>query len=99
MMLQTCGINPKVQLSEEESLYRLLITSYDLYQLVQLGFQTNRLIITGTKPQRNANQFVKVLKVVNENRISDTYCFTEPKRHLGIFNGIITGQCAEIIEY
>jgi len=29
----------------------------------------------------------------------DTYCFTEPKRHMGIFNGIITGQCSEIIEY
>jgi ribonucleotide reductase alpha subunit len=102
MMLQTCGINPKVKLSSEintNPLYRLLVTSYDLYQLVQLGFQTHRLIITGTKPQQNANQFVKVLKVVNENRISDTYCFTEPKRHLGIFNGIITGQCAEIIEY
>jgi ribonucleotide reductase alpha subunit len=94
LMLQTCGINPTLS---EENL--LSVTSYDLYQLAQLGFKTHRLIITGTKPQRNANQFVKVLKVVNENRISDTYCFTEPKRHLGIFNGIITGQCAEIIEY
>ena len=80
-------------------LYRLLVTSYDLYKLCQLGFHTHRLIITGTKPQRDATQFVKILKVVNENRISDTYCFTEPKRHLGIFNGIITGQCAEIVEY
>ena len=23
------------------------------------------------------------------------YCFTEPKRHLGCFNGIVTGQCGE----
>lgn len=29
----------------------------------------------------------------------DTYCFTEHKRHLGVFNGILTGQCAEIIQY
>jgi ribonucleotide reductase alpha subunit len=28
----------------------------------------------------------------------DTYCFTEPKRHMGIFNGILTGQCSEIME-
>jgi ribonucleotide reductase alpha subunit len=28
-----------------------------------------------------------------------TYCFTEPKRHMGIFNGILTGQCNEIVEY
>ncbi len=25
-----------------------------------------------------------------------TYCFTEPKRHRGVFNGILTGQCSEI---
>ena len=30
---------------------------------------------------------------------SDTYCFNEPKRHMGVFNGILTGQCSEIIEY
>lgn len=27
---------------------------------------------------------------------SDTYCFTEPKRHMGVFNGILTGQCSEV---
>ena len=101
MMLQTCSINPKVELycESEEPVYRLLVSSYDLYQLVQLGFETHRLIITGIKPQRSASHFVKILKVVNKNRISDTYCFTEPKRHLGIFNGILTGQCSEIIQY
>ena len=26
----------------------------------------------------------------------NTYCFTEPKRNLGVFNGILTGQCSEI---
>lgn len=26
----------------------------------------------------------------------NTYCFTEPKRHLGVFNDILTGQCTEI---
>jgi ribonucleotide reductase alpha subunit len=31
--------------------------------------------------------------------LSDTYCFTEPKRHMGVFNGILTGQCTEILEY
>ncbi len=28
----------------------------------------------------------------------DTYCFTEPKKHMGVFNGILTGQCSEITE-
>lgn len=80
-------------------LYRLLLTSYDLHNLVNLGFKTNRLNFIGAMPARNAKQFVKIIKVENNNRVDDTYCFTEPKRGMGIFNGIITGQCAEIVEY
>jgi ribonucleoside-diphosphate reductase alpha chain len=79
--------------------YRLLITSCELYDLTQLGFSPKRLQIIGNKPSRDAEKFIKILKVENTNRIDDTYCFTEPKRHMGIFNGIITGQCTEIIEY
>ena len=30
---------------------------------------------------------------------ADTYCFNEPLRHRGIFNGILTGNCSEIVEY
>ena len=117
LLLQTCGINPKIKLSQNRTesylpdgkggykffevnpLYRLLITSCDLYKLYTLGFNPKRLIITGNEPTRDAKKFIKILKVENNNRIDDTYCFTEPKRHMGIFNGIITGQCSEIIEY
>ena len=80
--------------------YRLLITSCDLYKLVQLGFSPKRLVITANnKPSRNANQFIKILKIENNNRIDDTYCFTEPKKHMGVFNGILTSQCEEIVQY
>lgn len=41
----------------------------------------------------------KVSGVQNLSETCDTYCFTEPKRHMGVFNGILTGQCTEIIEY
>jgi ribonucleotide reductase alpha subunit len=99
MMLQTCGINPKVKLYCDQQ-YMLLVSSHDLCKLVKLGFKTNKLVINEAKLQlSNEPEPVKILKIVNENRVCDTYCFTEPKRKLGIFNGIITGQCAEIIEY
>ncbi len=42
---------------------------------------------------------IKVLKIEYINEEHDTYCFTEPIRNRGVFNGILTGQCAEIIEY
>jgi ribonucleotide reductase alpha subunit len=29
----------------------------------------------------------------------DTYCLTEPKRNMMVVNGILTGQCHEIVEY
>jgi ribonucleotide reductase alpha subunit len=117
LLLQTCGINPKIKLSQTRDksylpdgkgghkyynvkpIYRLLITSFDLYDLLNVGFSPKRLKITGNEPARNAKQFIKILKIENNNRIDDTYCFTEPKKHMGIFNGIITGQCCEILEY
>ena len=79
--------------------WRLLISSSGLYHLSTLGFQTHRLRWTVRKPQRNAEQFVKVVEVVNTGRIDDTYCFNEPLNHAGVFNGILTGNCSEIIEY
>jgi ribonucleoside-diphosphate reductase alpha chain len=42
---------------------------------------------------------ISVSKIVHLGKKSDTFCFTEPKRGMGIFNGILTGQCSEIIEY
>jgi ribonucleotide reductase alpha subunit len=42
---------------------------------------------------------IYITDVIDENRYDDTYCFTEPKENKGIFNGILTGQCSEIIEY
>jgi ribonucleotide reductase alpha subunit len=29
----------------------------------------------------------------------ETYCLNEPIRHMAVFNGILTGQCSEIMEY
>jgi ribonucleotide reductase alpha subunit len=28
-----------------------------------------------------------------------TYCFNEPRKHAGVFNGILAGNCTEIIEF
>lgn len=39
----------------------------------------------------------KVLSVVDEGRYDDIYCLNEPKRHMAVFNGILTGQCSEIL--
>jgi ribonucleoside-diphosphate reductase alpha chain len=117
LMLQTCGINPKLKHAkaagetylpdgkgghkyfETKELYRLLVTSCDLYKIVNIGFSPRRLKITRRQPQRNANQFVKISSVNVLERRDDTFCFNEPKRHAGIFNGVLTSQCSEIVQY
>lgn len=38
-----------------------------------------------------------IINIRDDGRYDDTYCFTEPKRHMGVFNGILTGQCNEIM--
>lgn len=75
---------------------RLLVGGTGITQLQSLGLSLNRLVLTDHTPNRDATGFVKVLSVVDDGRVSDTYCFTEPKRHMGVFNGLLTGQCTEI---
>lgn len=82
-----------------QSQWRLLVSSTGLYKLSQIGFSPYRLKYTPRKPQRCAEQFVKVLSVTDGPVSEDTFCFTEHKRHMGMFNGILTGQCSEILEY
>ena len=41
----------------------------------------------------------KVVSIANNGRVADTYCFNEPFNHAGIFNGILTGNCTEIMEF
>jgi ribonucleoside-diphosphate reductase alpha chain len=75
----------------------LLVTSTDLRRLMYLGFAPKRLQIEQHKPQRCARHFVKVVAVEDHGRRDDTYCFNEPMRHMGVFNGILTGNCSEIV--
>lgn len=50
-------------------------------------------------PYTNKKLNTVVVSVKDENEYSDTYCFTEPKAHKGIFNGVIMGNCTEITQY
>lgn len=76
---------------------RILISSSSLYKLAQLGFKCERLQFTASKPQRNAEQFSKVESIKMLEGLHDTYCFNEPLEHKGVFNGILTGNCSEIM--
>jgi ribonucleotide reductase alpha subunit len=40
-----------------------------------------------------------IWSVNDHGRRCDTYCFNEPLTHAGVFNGILTGNCSEIVQY
>lgn len=74
---------------------RLLIGATQIQTLLALGMRTERVDFEAA-PQRDAARFVTVISVECAGVADKVYCFTEPKRNLGCFNGIITGQCTEI---
>lgn len=83
-----------------KAVHRMIISCADLHHLVDIGFRTHRLDFENIrKPQINTKRFVKVAAVEDNGDVDDTYCFNEPKRHMGIFNGIIASNCTEICEY
>jgi hypothetical protein len=78
---------------------RLLIGNTDAYHLMNLGLKNyiHRIEHNNTPPQRDARRFVTVTSIENLNKTEETFCFTEPYTSRGTFNGIVTGQCGEII--
>ena len=79
-----------------QTCYRLTISAWYTKQLMDLGLQTYRLELTAN-PNRNASRFITVTNIERIRNCPTVYCFTEPKNHTGIFNGVMTAQCAEIL--
>jgi len=77
--------------------WRLNLTPTDLATLVKLGLKCERLCLDENNPQRSARRHVRVVSVEDSGEVAPTFCFTEPFSHRGVFNGIVTGQCGEII--
>lgn len=93
LMLQTCGVNARLVNTDVN--WELVLSSTDIRSLQSVGFST---AIEGLLNDSVNNMFVNVVKIVDNNRVDNTFCFTEPDRHMGVFNGLLTGQCSEIME-
>ncbi len=95
-MLQTLGCQSRFKYSKRKNYYKLTVNSSQLNNLTKYGFNTEFL---NTKSKsRKIRQSVRVTKLTKLTENEDTYCFTEYKKHMAVFNGILTGQCAEILE-
>jgi ribonucleotide reductase alpha subunit len=63
------------------------------------NLQKNMKIIKHSLPDGSIHDDVKIVSVEDLGDVADTFCFNEPLRHRGVFNGILTGNCTEILEY
>jgi len=75
--------------------YRVCLGAVQMQKLKDLGLSCERMSFDKT-PQRDASQFITVTDITDSGVADTVYCFTEPKKHKGIFNGVITGQCGEL---
>ena len=83
-------------------LWRLSVSSSELQKLHALGFKPHRLEFKKRRVwQRDAAAApcVRVISVEDRNQTADTFCFNEPLNHAGVFNGVLTSQCTEVIQY
>ena len=74
-----------------QKIWIMYISVANTYKLSTLGFTPHRLSIVTADVKENG-QLLRVEEILDEGRMSPTYCFTEPKKHAGVFNGILTGQ-------
>jgi ribonucleotide reductase beta subunit family protein with ferritin-like domain/intein/homing endonuclease len=75
--------------------YILYITGKNVNKLINIGFQPKRLNIVYCERLNNTIDISERIKITKIEKIFEneaTYCFNEPKKHRGIFNGILTCQ-------
>jgi ribonucleoside-diphosphate reductase alpha chain len=79
--------------------WRILVSNSELVKLKLLGLKTKRLDLTDVREgNRDAKQFDSIVTVLDNGINSDTYCFTEPEKNMGMFMGVLTGNCLEITQ-
>ena len=84
--------------------YHKFITSDDKKSIRDAARVDAKDLVPGTILRKcvladHLNQDITVVSVTDEGRTDDTYCFNESENHAGVFNGVLTGNCSEIIEY
>ena len=111
-MLQTCGVNTVVLRYPEPDphdgcLGEWIINMTQIRFLYETSehfrfhtFSRNFMPLTeGEKMSNDMCPNVRVEQVIESPLVDDSYCFNEPKAHAGVFNGMRTSQCTEILEY
>jgi ribonucleotide reductase alpha subunit len=98
-MLQTCGLNVSVNYTDHYN--HFISLSYSKVQVLnKIGLVSKKCkLLVQENSIAIEDNYIYIMNVVDNKRTDKTYCFNEELKHAGIFNGLITSQCTEIIEY
>lgn len=77
-----------------QNCYRIMIGAYEVQKLKNMGLDCCRVNLDFS-PDRSAIRYPFVVNVETAGFAETVYCFTESKRNMGCFEGIVTGQCGE----
>ncbi len=91
LMLQTLGVQSAVSTAHGKN--TISIHNSAITKLIELGLECETVV-----NESDAYQPIKITVLEDNNEYADTYCFNELRKHRGIFNGLFTSQCTEIIE-
>lgn len=86
LLCQTMNANPHIV--NHNNIFTLVFSNKDIIKL--------NIDIESTD---NYNFDTKVLSITEQDEEEPTWCFGEPLRNQGMFNGILAGNCTEIVEY
>lgn len=79
-----------------------IILEMSKYKMLKTRGLKHDGVFLKTSPRRivdKSDLVISVSSIQKNYLVGDTYCFNEPEEHKGIFNGILTGNCTEIMEY
>lgn len=100
-LLQTLGCYSYIQQYDDK--YHVVIHDKEITQLIKHGMKFEHEYIClnddNFKKYDELYETVYVKYIDYSSMTSDTYCFKESERGMGMFNGILTGNCSEITLY
>jgi ribonucleotide reductase alpha subunit len=111
-LVQKTGENQKlirVNFDNNESIectnyHNFPIDNENGFEMVEAKNLVSNMTISFNLPTEKTDKILNHKKIMVQSiediqDLSDTYCFNEPVRHLGVLNGVLTGNCSEISLY
>jgi len=101
LQLQWCGMTSTIHHHTIRNEYELRMNRIKAERLIGfvMGTDLNGKEEDVMEVEGECVENISLCSMEKLSRLADTYCFTEPETGRGLFNGICTGQCTEIIEY